>query len=234
MGSGGVDIEPLQFHCVDKIMAPGGEKYEPLEMKAILDSASGITAISASLLEKIAAHFGGVKMSRPLKEECKVMVADGRAIVIREQTQLVQVRLQTGHGLLSFRVAFEVLPGTDDVVVICVKTLQEKLYTDAMRSLEAKASTTQVDVSLAPNSAEHASSANICAGRSLRLKSGPTVTLAGMETARVEAGLQEPPDELRKTLLSRGGKKSKPGLRRCLGRFTQLCKLGCRRRTYVR
>jgi len=56
-----------------------------------------------------------------------VTVADGRAIIILEQTQPVQVTLQTGQGLLSFRVAFEVLPGTDDVVVICVKTLQEKL-----------------------------------------------------------------------------------------------------------
>jgi len=59
-GSGGVDIEPLQFHCVDKIMAPGGEKHVPLEMKAILNSASGITAISAPLLEKMNAHSGGV------------------------------------------------------------------------------------------------------------------------------------------------------------------------------
>ena len=97
-----------------------------------------------------------------------------------------------------------VLPGTDDVVVIGAKTMREKLHIDVMRSLEKKASTTQVDVSLAPNSAEHASSVNISAGRSLRLMSGPTVTLAGMETARVEAGLQEPPDEVRDTLLSRG------------------------------
>ena len=73
-----------------------------------------------------------------------------------------------------------------------------------MRSLESKASTAQLDVSLAPSSAEHASSAGISAGRSLWLMSGPTVTLAGMEKARVEVGLQEPPNEFRETLLSRG------------------------------
>ena len=88
-----------------------------------------------------------------------------------------------------------VLPGTDDVV-IGANTLREKLHIDAMRSLEARALTAQADVSLAPSSAAHASSAGISADSSLRLTSGPTVMLAGMETARVEADPQEPPDEL--------------------------------------
>ena len=60
-------------------------------------------------------------------------VADGRAIVIREQTQPVEVRLQTSHGQLSFRVAFVVLSSTGDVVVNSAKTLQEKLQIDVMR-----------------------------------------------------------------------------------------------------
>ena len=61
-----------------------------------------------------------------------------------------------------------------------------------------------MDVSLAPSSAEQVNSAGTSTGSSLRLMSGPMVTLAGMETARVEAGLQELPDEFRETLLSRG------------------------------
>ena len=202
--SDGVDIMPLQFYCAANITVPGGEKHAPLELKVVLDSASGITAISAPLLEKIVTNFGCVEMSRPLQEECKVTVADGGVIVVREQTQPVQVTLQIGHGHVSFRVAFVLLPGTDDVVMIGAKTMREKLYINVMRLLETKDSTTQVDFSPVPNSTEHASSANISARRSLRLRSGPMVTLVGMETARVEAGLQEPPDEFRETLLSRG------------------------------
>jgi len=59
-----------------------------------------------------------------------------------------------------------------------------------------------VDVSLAL-SAAHASSAGISVGSSLWLMSGSIVMLSGMQTARVEAGLQEPPDEFREMLLSR-------------------------------
>ena len=81
-----VDIEPVQFHCTANIMVPGGEKHAPLEVKAVLNSASGITAISVPLLEKVAAQLSGTEMSRPLQDECKVTVADRRAIVIREQT----------------------------------------------------------------------------------------------------------------------------------------------------
>ena len=88
-----------------------------------------------------------------------------------------------------------VLPGTDDVV-IGTKTLREKLHIDVMQSLEAKALTAQVGVSFASSFAAHASGAGISVGSSLRLMSGPTVTLTGMETARVEADLQEQLDKL--------------------------------------
>ena len=63
-------------------------------------------------------------------------VADRRAIVIREQTQPVQVTLQISHGQLSFRVVFVTLPGTDDVVVIGVKTLEEKLHIVGGKSVD--------------------------------------------------------------------------------------------------
>ena len=90
-------------------MVPSGKKYAPQELKAVLDSASSIATISAPLLKK---------MSCPLQRMCKVTVADEPAIVVREQTPPVQVTLQTGHGQLSFREAFVVLPGADDVDVI--------------------------------------------------------------------------------------------------------------------
>ena len=59
------------------LMVPSGEKHALLELKAVLDSASGITAISVPLLEKMAAHFDGVKMSCPPQED--TIGEDGRA-----------------------------------------------------------------------------------------------------------------------------------------------------------
>ena len=105
---------------------------------------------------------------------------------------------------MNFKVAFVVLPGTDDAVVFSAKTLREKLQIDFIRLFEEKTSTAQVDVSLAPSSAEQANSVSASTDSSLWLMSGPIVTLTGMKMAQVEAGLQESPDEFRGTLLSCG------------------------------
>ena len=74
-------------------MVRGGKTPVSPELKAVLNSVLGITAVSASLLNKMLSHFKGGQVSHLLQEECSVTVADGRAIVSREQTQPVQVTL---------------------------------------------------------------------------------------------------------------------------------------------
>ena len=49
-GVKGVDIKPLRYHCEAELVARGGKTLKPLEMKAVLDSASGVTGISERLL----------------------------------------------------------------------------------------------------------------------------------------------------------------------------------------
>ena len=149
--------------------------------------------------------------------------------------------VQTGDGLVSFRVASVVFPGTDDIVVIGAETLREKLHIDVMRSLEAKSSTAHVDVSLAPSSAEQSNSAGTSVGSSPRLLSGPTVTLTGMKTAQVEADLHESRDTFCEFCCHairpcswRLVKMSRPGVKSWLGHCTLLCKLGCGRSRCVR
>ena len=112
LGGAGVDMEPLQYHCGADLVVPGGVTLAPLGLKAVLDSASGVTGMSESLLGQLREHFGGVEVSPLPSGECQVLVADGRAIQARYQTQEMQVTLQAGHCRLSFMVAFVVLPGS--------------------------------------------------------------------------------------------------------------------------
>ena len=48
-GAKGVNIEPLKYHCAAELVARGGKTMEPLGLKAVVDSASGVTGISECL-----------------------------------------------------------------------------------------------------------------------------------------------------------------------------------------
>ena len=199
-GAKGVDIEPLRYHCGAELVARGGKTLEPLGLQAVLDSASGVTGISERLLERLRRHFGGVDVS-PLKSgPCQVSVADGRALTARYQTtDDLQVTLRAPHGRISFRVAFVILPGSDDVMIIGSKTLRESLDIDIVQAFHQRVS--QVgELFAAPGSA-------VCADEtvsSVRRLSGPGLTLKGMLQAQVEDALPDPPDKFCETLVSHG------------------------------
>ena len=199
-GAKGVDIEPLRYHCGAELAARGGKTLEPLRMQAVLDSASGVTGISERLLERLRRHFGGVDVS-PLKSgPCQVSVADGRALTARYQTtDDLQVTLRAPHGRISFRVAFVILPGSDDVMIIGSKTLRESLDIDIVQAFHQRVS--QVgELFAAPGAAVRADETV----SSVRRLSGPGLTLKGMLQAQVEDALPDPPDEFCETLVSHG------------------------------
>ena len=144
-----------------------------------LGSASGITSISERLLERLRKHFGGVNVS-PLKSRpCQVSVADDHALKARYQTtDDLQVSLQAPHGRIRFRVAFVILPGSDDVMIICSKTLRESLDNiDVVQALHQRVSEIG-ELFADPDSAARADESV----RSLRRVSGP-----GLPVARREA-----------------------------------------------
>ena len=61
-------------------------------------------------------------------------MADGRVLKAQYQTtDDLQVTLQAPHGRISFRVAFVILPGLDDVMTIGSKTLRESLNKDIVK-----------------------------------------------------------------------------------------------------
>ena len=200
-GVKGVDIEPLKYHCGAKLVARGGKTtMEPLRLQAVLDSASGVTGISERLLERLRKHFGGVDVS-PLKSgPCQVSVADGRALKARYQTtDDLQVTLQAPHGRISFRVAFVILPGLDDVMIIGSKTLHESLDIDIVQAFHQRVSEVG-ELFTAPDSAARAEETV----RSVRRVSGPGLTLQGMLQAQAEDALPDPPDGFCETLVSHG------------------------------
>ena len=68
-------------------------------------------------------------------------MADGRALAARYQTtDDLQVTLQAHHGRISFRVAFVILPGSHDVMIIGSKTLRESLDIDIVHTFHQRVS----------------------------------------------------------------------------------------------
>ena len=81
-GAKTMDIEPLKYHCGAELVARGGKAMEPLELHAVLDSASAVTDVS----ERLSKQFGGVDDS-PLKSgPYQVSGADDRALKAQYQT----------------------------------------------------------------------------------------------------------------------------------------------------
>ena len=190
-GVKGVDIEPLKYHCGAELVARGGKTMEPPGLQVVLDSASGITDISERLLERPRKYFGDVYVS-PLKSgPCQVSVADHRALKPQYQrTDDLQVTLQAPHGRISFQVAFVILPGSDDVMIIDSKTLRESLNIDIVQAFHQRVSKVG-EVFAAPNSATRVDETV----GSLRMVSGPGSTLQGMLQAQAEDALPDAPDE---------------------------------------
>ena len=173
---------------------------EPFGLQAVLDSASGVTGISERLLGRLRRHFGGVDVS-PLKSgPCQVSVADGLALMARYQTtDDLQVTLQDPHGCISFRGAFVILPGSDDVMIIGSKTLSESLDIDIVQAFHQQVS--QVgELFAAPDSAVRADETVSSARRLFE----PGLTLQGMLQAQAEDALPDPPDAFCETLVSHG------------------------------
>ena len=173
---------------------------EPLGLQAVLDSTSGVTGISERLLERLRQHFGGLDVS-PLKSgPCQVSVADGRALKARYQTTNdLQVTLQAPHGRISFRVAFVILPGSNDVMITGSKTLRESLDIDIMQAFHQRVLGVG-ELFTAPGSAVRADKTV----RSVSRLSGPGLTLKGMLQAQAEDALPDPPDDFCETFVSHG------------------------------
>ena len=54
---GTVNVEPLQFHCLEKAVVPGGMVGDLMSVGTVLDSGSGISYLSEQLGQQMKLHF---------------------------------------------------------------------------------------------------------------------------------------------------------------------------------
>ena len=135
---GAIDVEPLQFHCSSNVAVPGDMVGDSMTVGTLLDSRSGITCLSERLAQQMEQHFRGERLVHPCVKEMSVQLANGQKIVVRNQTHTLQVAIGTPWDPVVVSTPFEVIPGTDSVLILRSKTLHEKLGIDVMVSLKGK------------------------------------------------------------------------------------------------
>ena len=111
----------------------------------------------------------------------------------------LQVTLQAPHGHISLLVAFVILPGSDDVMIIGSKTPRESLDINIVQVFHQRVSEVG-ELFAAPDSATRADETV----SSLRRVPGPVLTLEGMLQAQAEDALPDPPDVFCETLVPHG------------------------------
>ena len=115
--------------------------------------------------------------------------------MIRNQTNTLQVVIETPWGPVVIFTVFAVIPGTDNVLIIGSKTLRKKLGIDVMASLKGKA---QGGDRL---SGEMPEDVGYRRGISFR---HVAVTMKSMQAAGKVAAAMEPRDEFVEDVVVRG------------------------------
>ena len=130
-------LEALTQHFAWRLEVSGASGAD--EAKVLMDSDSGITAISEELVKALQGQPGMTQTVLPqafagherevtsLSQECD----------IETQSCPLYLTIDTPWGSVRFTMPFIVLPGAGDVVIIEQKTLREKLGIDVMAQLKA-------------------------------------------------------------------------------------------------
>ena len=124
-----------------------------------------------------------------------VQLANGRNVMVKNQTRTLQVAIGTPWGPVVISTAFAVIPGTYSVLILGSKTLREKLGIDVMASFKSKA---QGGDKLSGDMPEDVGSRG---GISLRRAA---VTMKGMQAADKVAAAMESRDEFVEDVVARG------------------------------
>lgn len=115
-----------------------GKSSQTLSVRTVLYSVSCITCVSENLLQRLKTHFLGEQLAYLFPGECSVTVSDGRTVKVRKQTRRRKVSIHTLLGSVAINLSSVVITGTDDDLALSAKTLRQKLYIDAAKSLRRK------------------------------------------------------------------------------------------------
>ena len=129
-------LEALTQHFAGRLAVPGASAAA--EAKVLMDSGSGITAISEELAEALRGQPGmtHTALTQAFVGHERVVTSMGQECDIETQSCLLHLTIETPWGPVRFTMPFIVLPGGGDVVVIGQKTLREKLDIDVMAQLK--------------------------------------------------------------------------------------------------
>ncbi|CAB1109830.1 unnamed protein product [Ectocarpus sp. CCAP 1310/34] len=110
--------------CQVDLSVPGMSCPDVCPAVGILDSGAGLTAMSASVAQKLQKKCPDVSVVVSTDHPHQVKTVEGRLVTVTEKTCPVRMTIHTQWGpvVLDPR-AFAVMPGTDDVVIIGDPTL---------------------------------------------------------------------------------------------------------------
>ena len=125
-------MEALTQHVAGRLAVPGASAAA--EVKVLMDSGSGITAMSEELVEALRRQPGMMQtaLTQAFVGHARVVTSLGHEYGIVTQSCPLHLTIETPWGPVRFTMPFVVLLGGCDVVIIGLKTLRENLGIDVM------------------------------------------------------------------------------------------------------
>ena len=130
-------VEVLMQHLAGRLAVPGASAAA--EAKVLMDSGSGITAMSEELVQALRGQLRMTQtaLTQALVGHVRVVTSLGQECDIEMQSCPLHLTIDTPWGPVRFTMPFIVPPAGGDVVIIEQKTLREKLGIDVMAQLKA-------------------------------------------------------------------------------------------------
>ena len=119
-----VDTEPhlkaLTQHVAGRLAVPGASAAA--KVKVLMDSGSGITALSEELAEALRRQPGMMQtaLTQEFVGHAHVVMSLGQECDVVTQSSPLHLTIETPWGPVRFTMPFIVLPGGGDVVIICL------------------------------------------------------------------------------------------------------------------
>lgn len=90
-----VDLECVPYHCDATMIVADEHGQQSWEVRAVHDSAAGVSCICEKMAAEIGAHFEGTRNIYPMRRTTKARVAYGRELVIKQRTRRVSATILT-------------------------------------------------------------------------------------------------------------------------------------------
>ena len=130
-------LELLTQHVTGRLAVPGASAVA--EVKVLMDSGSGITAMSDELVEALRRQprMMQTALTQAFAGHARVVTSLGQECDIVTQSCSLHLTIETPWGPVRFTMPSTVVPGGGDVVIVGQKTFREKLGIDVMAQLKA-------------------------------------------------------------------------------------------------